>query len=125
MTFTRAARGGSLVSPDHGVRRRREMLTWTSPAPDNANVCSLDSPPAVARRGAIRELASRHGLEAIRWWPPNDGDLLVEGLPLSLRQLRADLERALGCKVAIYLADRLETETRDRLRGESVDLLAP
>jgi hypothetical protein len=78
----------------------------------------------VARRGAIRELASRHGLDAVRWWPPNDGDLLVEGLPVSLRQLRADLERALGCKVAIYLADRLESETRDRLRGETVDLLA-
>jgi hypothetical protein len=101
------------------------MLTSTRAAPDNANVCSLDSPPAVARRGAIRELASRHGLAAVRWWPPNDGDLLVEGLPSSLRQLRADLERALGCKVAIYLADRLETETRDRLRGETVDLLAP
>src|SRR5215468_9704288 len=102
------------------------MLTWTHAAPDNANVCSpaLTSPPAVACRGVIRELASRHGLEAVRWWPPNDGDLLVEGLPLSLRQLRADLERALGCKVAIYLADRLETTTRDRLRGETVDLLA-
>jgi hypothetical protein len=102
----------------------REMLTWTDAAHDNANVCSLVSPPAVARRGAIRELASRHGLDAVRWWPPNDGDLLVEGLPLSLRKLRADLERALGCKVAIYLADCLETETRDRLRGETVDLLA-
>ena len=79
----------------------------------------------MARRGAIRELASRHGLEAVRWWPPNDGDLLVEGLPVSLGQLRADLERALGCKVAIYLADRLETATRDRLRAETVDLLAP
>jgi hypothetical protein len=101
------------------------MLTWTHAAPDNANVCSLDSPPpAVARRGAIRELASRHGLESVRWWPPNDGDLLVEGLPSSLRRLRADLERALGCKVAIYLADRLEAATRDRLREETVDLLA-
>jgi hypothetical protein len=78
----------------------------------------------MACRRAIRELASRHGLEAVRWWPPNDGDLLVEGLPRSLRQLRADLERALGCRVAIYLADRLETSTRDRLVGESVDLLA-
>src|SRR5215467_863284 len=107
-----------------GGARLREMLTWTRAAPDDANVCSLPSPPAVAQRGAIRELASRHGLEAVRWWPPNDGDLLVEGLPLSLRQLRADLERALGCKVAIYLADRLEAETRDRLRGETVDLLA-
>ena len=101
------------------------MLTWTHAAPDNANVCSLPSPPAIECRGAIRELATRHGLEAVRWWPPNDGDLLVEGLPLSLRQLRADLERALGCKVAIYLADRLEAETRDRLRDESVDLLGP
>jgi len=103
----------------------REMLTWSHAATDNANVCSPPSPPAIERRGAIRELASRHGLEAVRWWPPNDGDLLVEGLPVSLRQLRADLERALGCKVAIYLADRLETETRDRLLEETVDLLAP
>ncbi|HEY4026111.1 MAG TPA: hypothetical protein VGO86_06740 [Candidatus Dormibacteraeota bacterium] len=86
-------------------------------------MCSPEFPPAVARRGAILELASRHGLEAVRWWPPNDGDLLVEGLPLSLRQLRADLERALGCKVAIYLADCLTAETRDRLRHETVDLL--
>lgn len=101
------------------------MLTWTHAAHDNANVCSQASSPAVAHRGAIRELASRHGLEAVRWWPPNDGDLLVEGLPHSLRQLRTDLERALGCKVAIYLADRLESETRDRLREETVDLLAP
>ena len=102
------------------------MLTWSTAAPDNANVRSQASPPAVARRGAIRELASRHGLEAVRWWPPNDGDLLVEGMPpQSLRELRADLERALGCKVAIYLADRLESETRDRLLGETVDLMAP
>ena len=101
------------------------MLTLSTAALDNANVCSQASPPAVARRGAIRELASRHGLEAVRWWPPYDGDLLVEGVPSSLRQLRADLERALGCKVAIYLADRLESETRDRLRDESVDLLGP
>jgi hypothetical protein len=101
------------------------MLTWSDAAPDNANVCSHPSPPAVACRGAIRELASRHGLEAVRWWPPGDGDLLVEGVPQSLRELRADLERALGCKVAIYLADRLATETRDRLRGETVDLLEP
>jgi hypothetical protein len=100
------------------------MLTCTRGAADNANVCSQPSPPAVARRSAIRELASRHGLDAVHWWPPNDGDLLVEGLPLSLRQLRSDLERALGCKVAIYLADCLATETRERLRAETVDLLA-
>jgi hypothetical protein len=91
----------------------------------NANVCSQEIPPAVARRAVVRELATRHGLDAVRWWPPNDGDLLVEGLPLRLRQLRADLERALGCKVAIYLTDRLAGETRDRLLRESVDLMAP
>src|SRR5690242_5697203 len=101
------------------------MLTCTGPRPDNANMCLQDFPPAVAHRGAIRELASQHGLEAVRWWPPNDGDLLVEGVPLSLRRLRADLERALGCRVAIYLADRLADETRDRLQHETVDLLAP
>jgi hypothetical protein len=101
------------------------MLTCSRGLTDNANVCSQPLPAAVARRGAIRELASRHGLDAVRWWPPNEGDLLVEGLPLSVRQLRADLERALGRKVAIYLADCLAAETRDRLRGETVDLLAP
>lgn len=105
------------------------MLTCTRGASDNANVCSLDSqpllspPPATLRM--IRELARRHGLEAIRWWPPNEGDFLVEGLPLSFRQLRLELEAALGCKVAIYLADCLASEARDRLRRETVDLLGP
>ncbi|HKF74863.1 MAG TPA: hypothetical protein VKF59_01870 [Candidatus Dormibacteraeota bacterium] len=80
-------------------------------------------PPAVAGRAAIRALATRHGLDGVRWWPPNDGDLLVDGVPLSLRQLRAELERALGCRVAIYLADCLAEETRDRLRRETIDLL--
>lgn len=100
------------------------MLTCSRGLTDNANVCSQSSSPALARRGAIRELASRHGLDAVRWWPPNEGDLLVEGLPRSVRQLQADLERALGRKVAIYLADCQSAETRDRLRGETVDLLA-
>ena len=100
------------------------MLTFTASLTDNANMCSRDSSPAVAQRAAIRELASRHGLEAVRWWPPGDGDLLVQGVPASLRRLRADLERALGCKVAIYLTDCLADETRDRLERETVDLLA-
>ena len=104
------------------------MLTCTDRASDNANVRSpyLNTlrPPPPAARGTIRELAHRHGLEAIRWWPPNAGDFLVEGLPLSLRQFRSELERALGCKVAIYLADCLAAETRDRLQLETVDLLA-
>jgi hypothetical protein len=124
--YARPGQAVACASPElAGARRRRDMLTCTSGASDNANMCSLPSPPAAASRAAIRELASRHGLEAVRWWPPNDGDLLVEGLPQSLRQLRADLERALGCKVAIYLADCLARETRDRLRRETVDLLGP
>jgi hypothetical protein len=100
------------------------MLTSTARAPDNANMRSpAPNPPPPAARGAIRELARRHGVGAIRWWPPNEGDLLVEGLPLSLRQLRTELERTLGCRVAIYLADCLAEETRDRLQRETVDLL--
>ena len=109
---------------------RRAMLTCITGASDNANVCSSSTslhslqPPIPAARGTIRELARRHGLGAIRWWPPNEGDFLVEGLPLSLREFRYELERVLGCKVAIYLADCLAAETRDRLQLETVDLLA-
>jgi len=105
------------------------MLTCITGASDNANVCSSSTslhslqPPIPAARRTIRELARRHGLGAIRWWPPNEGDFLVEGLPLSLREFRYELERALGCKVAIYLADCLAAETRDRLQLETVDLL--
>lgn len=104
----------------------REMLTCTGRAFDNANMRSPEVPPPIRSSCAvIRELAHRHGLDAVRWWPPNEGDLLVEGLPLSVRQLRAELERALGCKVAIYLADCLAPQTRTRLQRETVDLLAP
>lgn len=72
---------------------------------------------------AIRELARRHGIEAMRWWPPNEGDFLVGGMPSSLRALRTDLERTLGCRVAIYLADRLSPDTLERLVEETVDVL--
>jgi hypothetical protein len=77
-----------------------------------------------AHAAAIRQVAERHGLELLRWWPPGEGDLLVDGLPARLGQLRGELERTLGCSVAIYLADRLPAETRDRLLQETVDLLA-
>lgn len=87
-------------------------------------MCSQGPQSAVARSVELRALASRHGLVAVRWWPPNEGDLLVEGLPTQLRQLRAELERALGCRVAIYLADCLAEDTRERLQRETVDLLA-
>lgn len=54
----------------------------------------------------------------------NERDFLVEGLPLSVRHLRDELQRALGCNVAIYFADCLAAETRDRKNRETVDLIA-
>jgi hypothetical protein len=65
-----------------------------------------------SRWPAIREVAVGHGIERIRWWPPTYGldrsaDFLVDGELGSLRELRADLERELGCQVAIYLADQV------------------
>jgi hypothetical protein len=114
------------AEPDAPIARA--MLTCIRGASDNANVCSPDLEStavlSLAARVAVRDLARRHGLDAIRWWPPNEGDFLVEGLPYSVRQLRGELEQALGCKVAIYLADCLAAETRNRLQSETVDLLS-
>ena len=79
-----------------------------------------------ARRSEIRGVASRHEVDGISWWPPTASprwlDFLVDGLPSSLSALRADLERTLGCRVAIYLADQMPPETRHRLATESVPL---
>ncbi|HEX4212122.1 MAG TPA: hypothetical protein VIA06_02195 [Candidatus Dormibacteraeota bacterium] len=60
---------------------------------------------------AIRKVAGGHGIETIGYWPPafdsrSSADFLVKGELGSLRGLRADLERELGCRVAIYLADQ-------------------
>jgi hypothetical protein len=100
------------------------MLTCTNGASDNANVCS--SPVElqhVAATPAIRELARRYDLKTLRWWPPNEGDFLVEDLPVQLSTLRSELERAIGCRVAIYVTDLQTAETRSRLNRESIDLL--
>lgn len=102
-----------------GLTGCREMLTRCTHQPDVLD----DFPVQPAARSKLRDLAHRHGLDSVRWWPPNEGDLVVEGLPLSLRQLRADLEQALGCKVAIYLADCLADDTRQRLLSETVSLV--
>lgn len=79
-----------------------------------------------ARRSEIRGVASRHEVDGISWWPPTASprwlDFLVEGVPSSLPALRADLERALGCRVAIYLADQMPAETRRRVSTETVQL---
>lgn len=77
-----------------------------------------------ARRQAIRGVATDHDVDGIRWWPPTASpswlDFLIEGVPDSLLAFRADLERALGCRVAIYFADQLSGETRQRLTASTV-----
>jgi hypothetical protein len=77
-----------------------------------------------ARRQAIHGVATQHEVDAIRWWPPTAAprwlDFLVEGLPGSLPDFRADLERALGCRVAIYLADQLPADAWQRIAPQTV-----
>jgi hypothetical protein len=74
------------------------------------------------RRAEILAVADRHGVQGLRWWPPQPGDFVVPGLPDSLRQLQADLERTLGCRVAIYLIENWADEARRRLEAETVEL---
>ncbi len=79
-----------------------------------------------ARRQAIRGVATQHEVDAIRWWPPTADprwlDFLVQGVSGSLPALRADLERTLGCRVAIYLADQMTPDTWERIEAETVPL---
>jgi hypothetical protein len=79
-----------------------------------------------ARRQAIQGVATQHDLDGIRWWPPTASpswlDFLVEGVPGSLPAFRADLERALGCRVAIYLADQLPADVWQRIAPQTVQL---
>ena len=77
---------------------------------------------ALARREDIRRVARTHGVDSIRWWPPRRADFLIGELPPSLGELRADLERVLGCRVAIYLAEHQPDEVRRRLAEQTVDL---
>jgi hypothetical protein len=75
-----------------------------------------------ARRQAIVGVANQHEVDGIRWWPPSSRaseepswfDFLVEGAPGSLPAFQADLERALGRRVAIYLADLLTSDAWQR-----------
>ena len=75
-----------------------------------------------ARRAEIRRVAQAHGVETIRWWPPRKADFLIGELPESLRELRADLQRVLGCRVSIYLSEQQPEEVRRRLAEQTVDL---
>ena len=79
-----------------------------------------------ARRQAIRRVASQHQVAGLRWWPPSASpvwlDFLVEGRPPSLRAFRTDLESALGCRVAVYVADQIPQEAWGRMLVETVAL---
>ena len=78
----------------------------------------------LARRKVIRKVADHHEVDVIRWWPPTADlrwlDFLIEGVPGSLPAFRRDLEQALGCRVALYLADQMAPETWTRIEAETV-----
>jgi hypothetical protein len=79
-----------------------------------------------ARRRAIQRVASQHHVVGLRWWPPTANpvwlDLVVEGWPASLPAFRSDLEAALGCQVAVYLAGQIPKEAWGRMLVETVAL---
>jgi hypothetical protein len=99
---------------------RRTVLSCRQSDPAGAGVEQL----VRARRQAIQGVASQHEVEGIRWWPPTAAprwvDFLIEGVPGSLPAFRADLERAVGCPVAIYLADQMPSETWQRIAPDTV-----
>lgn len=76
----------------------------------------------MARRAEILEVANRHGVRELRWWPPQPGDFVVAGLSDRLRQLQADLQRTLGRPVALYPIENWASEDRSRLEAETVRL---
>jgi len=73
----------------------------------------------LARRQAIAGVAAQHDVDGIRWWPPTGEpgsfDFVVQGVPDSLPAFRTDLERAVGRRVAIYLADQLPSDAWQRI----------
>jgi hypothetical protein len=79
-----------------------------------------------ARRQTIRGVASRHRVGGIRWWPPTVNptwlDFVVDDAPESLPAFRSDMERALGCRVAVYVADQIPKEAWGRILVETVAL---
>jgi len=73
----------------------------------------------VETRRAIRGGAAKHHVIGLRWWPPAATvaslDFLVEDLPGSLPAFCADLEHAIGCQVAVYLATQIPKEAWGRI----------
>ena len=76
------------------------------------------------RRLAIRKVARHHEVGAIRWWPPSRHPawvhLVVEDRPESLPSFRSDLERELGCRVAVYVAGQIPEEVWGSMLVETV-----
>ncbi len=79
-----------------------------------------------ARRQAIRSVAVKHQVGRIRWWPPSENphslDFLIEQVPNSLPEFRADLERAVGQRVAVYAANQIPQEAWGSILVEPVTL---
>ncbi len=79
-----------------------------------------------ARRPAIRSVAVKHQVGRIRWWPPSENphslDFLVEHVPDSLPDFRADLERAAGQRVAVYAANQIPQEAWGSILVEPITL---
>jgi len=75
-------------------------------------------------RRAIRSVARHHSVGPIRWWPPTLSPewvhLLVMDDPADLAGFRSDLERALGCRVAVYRAGQIPAEAWGSLLVETV-----
>ena len=71
-------------------------------------------------------MARQHRAGAVRWWAPAADpvwlDLVVEAAPNGSAAFRSDLERALGCRVAVHLAAQFPTEAWGRLLVETVSL---
>ena len=71
------------------------------------------------RRDAVRRVASLHQVHGLRWWPPTAHpvwlDFVVETMPASVPAFRSALEAAVGCRVAVYLADEIPPEAWGRM----------
>ena len=71
------------------------------------------------RRQAIRRVASQHQVAGLRWWPPTADPswlhFVVEDVPDRLPAFHSDLESALDCRVAVYLADWIPQQARGKM----------
>jgi hypothetical protein len=77
-----------------------------------------------ARRQAIHGVAAQHQVQGLRWWPPTANpvwlDFVVESTPANVPAFRSALESALGCRVAVYLAEQIPAEAWGRMLVDAV-----